>query len=91
MRLDQLTGIAKEDLERMRKSIAEQEERSQKFYDYFEVEKQLFAEAALAHSEFCSKFDKSGLGRGFFQTPVAKKAFVIGYLMGKNSRNENMS
>lgn len=68
----------------MDEAMSNAKERSDKFFQYFGIRGDELEIADAEHRQFLEDFSEAGMGRGFFDSPLARKAFMVGYYRGSN-------
>jgi hypothetical protein len=58
---------------------------SDKFFNYFGLTGEEREYARKEAQEFIKDFSEANMGRGFFDSPLGRKAFMVGWFRGRNT------
>jgi len=66
------------------------QEQSEKFFNYFGLRGEELEYARREFDEFLKDWNEAGMGRGFFDSPLGRKAFMVGFFRGRNTNRKDI-
>ena len=66
-------------------AMREVEAKNRKFFEYFGLRDYELEYAKQECEQFIKDFAEAKMGRGFFDSPLARKAFMVGFYRGRNT------